>query len=134
MPMNTSEPTTTEIRRFLQGLASEVGMLPISKRFLLTAADRIESQEQKIAEVTASRDRMTDAVAELKMKVGELTARAEQAERERDAAIKDTRCGGCTNCKYHHYLPTVQRHEKCNTCRDRSNYEWRGLPQEGNGK
>lgn len=127
-----SEPTTVEIVEVLRDIASDraYNSYTLSLR-CEQAADRLESQERDNTELTASRDRMTNAVAELTMKVGELTARAEQAEAERDAAINDTRSGGCTNCKHHTYFQTGKRNEKCKTCGTMRNYEWRGLPQEG---
>lgn len=49
-------------------------------------ADRLERQEQTIAELVEGRSHMVNATAELTVKVGELTARAEQAEKELKAA------------------------------------------------
>lgn len=40
--------TTTEIVRFLTGLASDNSIYPIGKRFLLDAADRLVNSEKKI--------------------------------------------------------------------------------------
>lgn len=138
----------------------------------LLAADRLESQEQTIAkrdgvieaqnnvleiagqrnienlttisELTASRDRMTDAVAELTMKVGELTARAESAEREQDAAYSNH---PWVRIEGRDYFVQVKRFDPANnmvviadhkfgwhSVRYEKIREWRGLPQEGEGK
>lgn len=149
--MTTSEPTTGEVVRALRCVADDTECkdcrykYPVGNVILCdheqmngNAADRLESQEREIAELTASRDRMTDAVAELTMKVGELTARAEQAERERDAAVADCErllfasrdMRTCYLCKF------VSTDGKCNRkgvgagCKPK----YRGLPQDGEGK
>jgi len=124
--MTTSETTTTEIRRYLQGLAYEIGIPPMSKQFLLTAADRLESQEATI-------DELEDECGKLKMTIDLLTARAEQAERERDAFIDKIR-GRCSECKNEHLHSYV---EPCATCHNTNGYpkwEWSGLPQDGERK
>ena len=92
------------------------------------AADRLESQEQTIAA---------------------LTARAEQAERERDAAIADMKlivdavreeyCDEtcCFACKFDCDTSINDSGEYGSECPgfDRDDcFEWRGLPQEGEGK
>ena len=75
---------------------------------LSAAADRLESQEQTIAA---------------------LTARAEQAERERDAAKAYMKRFGCLTCEGQ---GTVGLNEPCWGCRDKSNWKMRGLqPQDG---
>ena len=110
--MERSEPTTEEIMRWLMG--------PMSGDFPETAkivADRIKSQQRTIADKDA--------------KIADLTARAEQAERERDAAIKFIRtsdwCAGCENMKNLH----------CDFMKECANphdlYKLRGQPQEGDG-
>ena len=87
-----SEPTTGEIVRALRG----GGIYGITTALALKIIDRLESQEKTIAE---------------------LTARAESAEKERDAAIADIEellgqddfIGICWACK---------SHDKCVATRD----------------
>ena len=100
-----NEPSTAEIVRALRG---EAGILI---HFTCDdAADRLESQERTIAD---------------------LTARAESAERERDAAIKELEVieqdGLCSICKFESTIPLMECMENCV-------FKWRGLPQEGEGK
>ena len=83
MPM-TNEPTTGEIVRALREDCS----LLDDNTDKFAAADRLESQEQTIAELIESRGRLVTALAELAEKIAELTARAESAERERDDVEK----------------------------------------------
>ena len=127
--MERSEPTTEEIMRWLMG--------PMSGDFPETAkivADRIKSQQRTIADKDA--------------KIADLTARAEQAERERDAAVADMKlivdavreeysdetC--CFACKYDFDTSC----DECGCCpgecpgfESNDCFEWRGLPQDGEG-
>ena len=110
----TNEPTTGEIVRELREVVSDpmFRIHEIAKRCRI-AADRLESQERTIAE---------------------LTARAESAERERDSAVdaiadikENGFCGSCKGCN----APYVGQ-EKITFC---YGWEWRGLqPQEGERK
>ena len=109
--MTTSEPTTGELIEQLHTFDNvDAVTITIAKAALLFIADRLESQEATI-----------DA----------LTARAERAEKERDAAIKDIEmvmidniCYGCISYK----------NGECSRCDNRCVPKWRGLPQEGEGK
>ena len=107
---------------------------------LSAAADRLESQEQTIAgkdvEISTLKEKVevleNDAI-NYDMNLSEMTARAESAERERDAAIADLkfldRCKTCFHAKTRHLIGS-----ECKTCKALSNFKWRGLPQEGEGK
>jgi len=80
-PMTTSEPTTGEIAGAIRVCENklECDVCPMRDKpcgdLYTLAADRLESQERELVRIT---DELTA-----------LTARAEQAERERDAAIKE---------------------------------------------
>ena len=67
----------------------------------------------------------------------ELTARAEKAEAERDAAIADWR-GFCAKCskRSKQYLSDGQMDAVCATCRanGKCNWEWRGPQEAGKGE
>ena len=91
------------------------------------ASDRLESQERKITEIENFHKEM---LKDHKAQVAALTARAEQAERERDAAfdlLQDMR--GCDECKH---LARTWREEPCNRCcMEYSFFEPCEQPQEG---
>ena len=133
------------------------------------AADRLESQEQKlellnggdfdvidipaalaylesVEEILPHASALIDLIQSLKGTAIELTARAEQAELERDAAVVDmksivdavreeysdgTCCFACkydfdTSCDEYGCCPGECPGFESNDC-----FEWRGLPQEG---
>ena len=137
--MTTSEPTTGEIVRALRfctgedsicgtacpAYSSEAGCRTV---LMQNAADRPESQEREIEELKA--EAIVNALEDAE-RIANLTARAEQAERERDAAIKFIRtsdwCAGCENMKNLH----------CDFMKECANphdlYKLRGQPQEGEG-
>ena len=101
--MTTGEPTTGEIVRALRDAPNYNGMAGTTTTVEDIAADRLEQQEQRIAEL----------------------------EREIAAAKEDmNKVGNCTlcakNCKPSEIVAIVGNGEKC--------FEWRGLPQEGEGK
>ena len=135
----TNEPTTGEIVRALICVAEATECkdcrykYPVGNVILCDheqmngdAADRLESQEQKIAE---------------------LIARAESAERERDAAIADMKImalamresdelqeGCCFACKYDSQnLPdnVMLAYGECPGYDSDDCFEWRGKPQDG---
>lgn len=141
--MTTSEPTTGEL---IEALRCDGVIKPCEGCFFAfqiencsamgcrtddmfgLAADRLEAQEQTIAA---------------------LTARAESAERERDAAkadmklivdeVRETHCDEtcCFACKYDCDTSINDSGEFNNECPgfDRDDcFEWRGLPQEGERK
>ena len=134
-------------------------------------ADRLESQEQKlellnggdfdvidipaalaylesVEEILPHASALIDLIQSLKGTAIELTARAEQAELERDAAVVDmksivdavreeysdgTCCFACkydfdTSCDEYGCCPGECPGFESNDC-----FEWRGLPQEGEG-
>ena len=135
----TDEPTTGEIVQELRycadvnsicGDACPAHIVASGCRTVLmqSAADRLESQERTIAE---------------------LTARAESAEVERDAAkadmkliadaVREKHCDNtcCFACKFDCDMSTNDSGEFENECQgfDRDDcFEWRGLPQDGEGK
>ena len=140
----TNEPTTGEIVRALRCVAEATECkdcrykYPVGNVILCdheqmngNAADRLESQEQTI-------DELEDECGKLKMTINLLTARAEQAERERDAAIAEFEEYMLGNedipCKY---CANHSTDKKCfpytKSCEPKYN-KWRGLPQEGGRK
>lgn len=62
--------------------------------------------------------------------IRELLERAEKAERERDAAVRDLReraiesCSECNDCLYR------TARSFCTDCNDGSNWKWRGVQEE----
>lgn len=128
--LNRGEPTTGEIVRTLREEARmELGgqAATIHLTTIQNAIDRLESQEQKI-------DDLEDDCGKLKMSITLLTARAEQAERERDKAKADMRfAANCVDglCKICGNAECQERGDGCFMCRS---FTWRGLPQDGEGK
>ena len=124
----TNEPTTGEIVRALRCVAEATECkdcrykYPVGNVILCdheqmngNAADRLESQDRTIAA---------------------LTARAESAERERDAAIKDIH-KSCSTCAYEMEDGSCYERVwgKCSNGGRNYYWRWRGLqPQEGEGK
>ena len=123
--MTTSKPTTGEIVRALRYCADvnsicgdacpahldEAGCRTV---LMKNAADLLEGYKR----VVVDKDRT----------IAELTARAESAERERDAAKAYMKRFGCLTCEGQ---GTIGLNEPCWGCRDKSNWKMRGLPQEG---
>ena len=135
--MTTSEPTTGEIVRALRFCyeSEEIECYECPCRVSGGAylchmdklADRFESQERELSGISG----------ELKA----MTARAEQAEAREKAAIERMR-GSCQFCIGYE---REEDEEPCNTCTNArtfepddvertDNWEYRGLPQEGEGK
>ena len=166
--MTTSEPTTGAIANELRTIAH---VSPQWKKTCFRAADRLESQEQKlellnggdfdvidipaalaylesVEEILPHASALIDLIQSLKGTAIELTARAEQAELERDAAVVDmksivdavreeysdgTCCFACkydfdTSCDEYGCCPWECPGFESNDC-----FEWRGLPQDGEG-
>ena len=147
----TNEPTTGEIVRELR---EDCNLLD-DNTGKFAAAYRLESQEQKlellnggdfdvidipaalaylesVEEILPHASALIDLIQSLKGTAIELTARAEQAERERDAFIDKIR-GRCSECEYE---PLTSIDEPCASCHTKNgypNWTWRGLPQEGEG-
>lgn len=113
----TSQSTTRDIvvvlKMIVQYLESFT-MDKMSRDVMSAAADRLEQQEQTIAA---------------------LTARAEQAEKERDAAIADIerlrlkKFTLCPICEFEDMIGCAHK----NHCTGYKQFKWRGLPQEGEG-
>ena len=156
--MSTNEPTTGEIVRVLRCIADDIECkdcrykYPVGNAILCdheqmngNAADRLESQEKKlellnggdfdvidipaalaylesVEEILPHASALIDLIQSLKGTAIELTARAEQAEKERDALVKsvDRLVEAWENFKSPALIELVK--------------QWRGLPQEGEGK
>jgi len=141
--MTTSEPTTGEIVRALREVVSDpmFRIHEIAKRCRV-AADRLESQERELSGISVELEQYkkwhdesiataTNNIVELEHQIADLTARAEQAEKERDAAVADLDalkdsgfCNSCVGCNAPHS-------ESITYCTD---WKRRGLPQEGERK
>lgn len=69
-----------------------------------------------------------EAIVNLLERAEEAEARAEKAERERDAAVNDLRIFGhcCSCCKWFN-APNCKAKEPCGT---NDNWEWRGLKED----
>jgi hypothetical protein len=114
----TNQSTTHDIivvlKMIVQYLESFT-MDKMSRDVMSAAADRLESQEQTIAA---------------------LTARAEQAERERDALIssierlRTKKIVLCSICEFEDLIACCHK----NHCEGYQLFKRRGLPQEGEGK
>lgn len=132
-----NEPTTGEIVRALREDCS----LLDDNTDKFAAADRLESQ--------AKENEISRHLIEMQSNViTELTARAESAERERDAAkadmklivdaVRETHCDEtcCFACKHDCDMSINGSGEFANECPGFDRYdcfEWRGLPQDGEG-
>ena len=120
--MNTNEPTTGEIVRALREDCS----LLDDNTDKFVAADRLESQERELSGITGELERMT--------------ARAESAERERDAVVR------CSECIHLDVMNSATVYAKCrkygftffpfdaDTRGTGCTNGERGQPQDGEGK
>lgn len=148
--MTTSEPTTGEIVRALRCMAYDTECkdfrykYPVGNVILCdheqmngNAADRLESQEWEIERLQGE---MFVNALESAERIAALTARAEQAEAREKAAVADMH-GYCQFCGGY---DREEDEEPCNTCTNArtfepddvertDNWEWSGLPQEGEG-
>ena len=149
-----NEPTTGEIVRALRCVAEATKCkdcrykYPVGNVILCdheqmngNAADRLESQERTIAEMDAYIELLKEREGALEndainfeMNLSEMTARAESAERERDAAVNDLMFFGKN-------VHTCRAGKVCNmaeidhsVCIDCKMWTWRGQPQDGGGK
>ena len=165
----TNEPTTGEIVRALRCCADvnsicgdacpahldEAGCRTV---LMQNAADCLESQERSIEEAAKLNEKQANAIAELHEQIAEqndeiqmardgiddtvkiLTARAEQAEKERDAAIavigiqaeklKESHVVLCNICEFEDMIGCVHKSH----CDGYQLFKYRGLPQDGEGK
>lgn len=129
---NVNEPTTGVLAQELRR-ANEIYML--ESNLLTTCADRLESQEREI-----TRLRSLSIVEKESEAIAALTARAEQAEKERDAAfavigiqaekLKESHVVLCNICEFEDMIGCVHKSH----CDGYQLFKWRGLPQEGEGK
>ena len=142
----TNEPTTGEIVRALRcdGDANNcvdcryatyetATILCDQEQNVRDSADRLESQEREIEELKS--EAIVNALDNAE-RIAELTARAESAERERDAVIRDLKAyPNCFTCK-HDAKPEDE--SPCSECWGMGidmAYEWCGLqPQDGERK
>ena len=145
--MTTSKPTTGEIVRELHCRSVSVYLnacnydcekcefqevYPGDNPYL-DAIDRLESQERKLA-------RNADELSSISEQLKAMTARAEQAEKERDAAVavigiqaeklKESHVVLCNICEFEDMIGCVHK----NHCDGYQLFKWRGQPQEGEGK
>jgi chromosome segregation ATPase len=135
--MTTNEPSTEEIVRNFRG----AHIFGITQALENRIADRLESQEQTIADKDAKIATLTEKVEAMEndlinfdMNLTEMTARAEQAERERDAAVADLKLGKvCMTCKHDEKCRREVSETNQTQCIGRQRWTWRGLPQEGEG-
>jgi len=147
--MTTSEPTTGEIVRALRFCTGEDSICGTAcpaysseagcrTTIMKNAADRLESQENEIEELKA--EAIVNALENAE-RIANLTARAEQAEAREKAAVADMH-GYCQFCGGY---DREEDEEPCNTCTNArtfepddvertDNWEYRGLPQDGEGK
>lgn len=103
-------------------------------------ADLIESLSAQLEQVTQERDGLS-------IMLTSATSAAEKYKRERDAAVEDLReadrldCEHCINysqfgsdaCDESNFMCTECKkiHCRCKTCRNNSNWQWRGVEGEG---
>ena len=142
---NTNEPTTGEIVRALRYCAdansicgdacpAHINYAGCRTVLIKNAADRLENQEREIEELKA--DAFVNALENAE-RIAELTARAESAERDKDAAIDLTSIrimryiiendveieewnDPCKLCEHH-----CSTHGKCGSCYSTENFELR---------
>jgi len=128
-----NEPTTGELIEQLHTFDNvDAVTITIAKAALLFIADRLESQERTI-------DELEDECGKLMMTIDLLTARAEKAEKERDAAVavigiqakklKESHVVLCNICKFEDMIGCVHK----NHCDGYQLFKWRVLPQDGEG-
>ena len=173
--IKTNEPTTVEIVRALRCVAEATECkdcrykYPVGNVILCdheqmngNAADRLESQEQKMERLTKQNKELVETVlrkigvsyskivegrvtfcgltmdeaVDRIMQFPSLTARAEQDERERDAAIADIermrkeKIPLCPICDFNDMIRCCHDSH----CDGYQLFRWRGLPQEGEGE
>jgi len=140
--MTTSEPTTGEIAGAIRVCENklECDVCPMRDKpcgdLYTLAADRLESQERDLETFKAFHERYAEQTSkQYVVAVCGLTARAEQAERERDAAVVEVP-HTCNTCGHQAKTPLkmISSVEPCASCRTYDKWTWRGLPQEGEGK
>lgn len=121
-----NEPTTGEIVRAFRG----AGVYGITTALELRIIDRLESQEHTIAELKYQLELLSLGIP---VQMKDLTARAESAERERDAAIADIermrkeKIPLCPICDFNDMIRCCHDSH----CDGYQLFRWRGLPQEG---
>ena len=122
----TNEPTTGELIHQMKNVHRGTGGYDLV-RLCNEGALRLESQEREIEELKS--DAIVNALDNAE-RIAELTDRAESAEARERAEIADIKengfCGSCKGCN----APYVGQ-EKITFC---YGWEWRGQPQDGEGK
>ena len=143
--MERNEPSTAEIVQALRcsadddsfckkcqyGYALGSAFLCDKGRMNGNAADRLEQLERDLEAFKAFHERYAEQTSKKYVDdICALTARAESAERERDAAIKELEVieqdGLCSICKFESTIPLMECMENCV-------FKWRGKPKEGEG-
>jgi uncharacterized protein (UPF0335 family) len=101
---------------------------------MIEAADRLERQERENASLRAENKGLHKEIIRRGIEIKAMTARAEQAERERDAAVADLKLGKvCMTCKHDEKCRREVSETNQTQCIGRQRWTWRGLPQEGEG-
>lgn len=105
-----------------------------------SSADRLESQEQTIADLRETLritcENWSESSNEKNVQIAALTARAEQAEKWAAAAITDIerlrlkKFTLCPICEFEDMIGCAHK----NHCTGYEQFKWRGLPQDGEGK
>ena len=94
---------------------------------LINALNRYSAENQNHGGVTAQ---AADAITDLLARAETSEARAEKAERERDAAVNDLgRIKSCKVCNHCDSLKTLIP-EVCKKCHHGDKWEWRGQKEE----
>ena len=120
--MTTSEPTTGEIVRELR---EDCNLLD-DNTGKFAAAYRLESQERENASLRAENKGLHKEIVRRGIEIKTMTARAEQAEKERDAAIghvHDAIFGTNHSCFY----CTMENCDGCTNSTVKEHFKYRGI-------
>ena len=89
-----------------------------------------EAAEARLAKAQEELDKMEQLHEDARRELGEAKARAEKAEKERDAAVNDLgRIKSCKVCNHCDSLKTLIP-EVCKKCHHGDKWEWRGQKEE----
>ena len=143
--MTTNEPTTVEMIDVLR----ENGDVYFGETEITCdqIADRLESQERELSGISGELEQYkkwhdesiataTNNIVELEHQIAALTARAEQAEKERDTLIssierlRTKKIELCSICEFEDLIACCHK----NHCEGYQLFKRRGLPQDGEGK
>jgi len=142
--MTTNEPTTVEMIDVLR----ENGDVYFGETEITCdqIADRLESQERELSGISGELEQYkkwhdesiataTNNIVELEHQIAALTARAEQAEKERDTLIssierlRTKKIELCSICEFEDLIACCHK----NHCEGYQLFKRRGLPQDGEG-